>query len=88
MAIRTAASQVCLVEARDHVIMLLIQVSVRDALNQAMHEEISRDPNVFLIGEEVAKYDGAYKVSKDLWKRHGDKRVVDTPITEVWCSVC
>jgi len=56
---------------------------VRDALNQAMDEEISRDPNVFLIGEEVARYDGAYKVSKGLWKRHGDKRVVDTPITEV-----
>ena len=60
---------------------------MRDALNQAMHEEISRDPNVFLIGEEVAEYDGAYKVSKGLWKRHGDKRIVDTPITEVWC-VC
>jgi len=56
---------------------------VRDALNQAMDEEISRDPNVFLIGEEVARYNGAYKVSKDLWKNHGDKRVVDTPITEV-----
>ncbi|XP_065912126.1 pyruvate dehydrogenase E1 component subunit beta, mitochondrial-like [Dysidea avara] len=68
MAVRTAATQ---------------QVSVRDALNQAMHEEISRDPNVFLIGEEVAEYDGAYKVSKGLWKRHGDKRIVDTPITEM-----
>lgn len=56
---------------------------MRDALNQAMDEEITRDPNVFLIGEEVARYDGAYKVSRGLWNRHGDKRIVDTPITEV-----
>ncbi len=54
----------------------------RDALNQAFAEEIERDPNVVLIGEEVAQYDGAYKVTRGLWKKYGDKRVVDTPISE------
>lgn len=48
-----------------------------------MDEEIARDERVFLIGEEVAQYDGAYKMSKGLWKKHGDKRIVDTPITEM-----
>jgi len=51
-------------------------------LNAAMDEEIERDERVFLIGEEVAQYDGAYKISKGLWKKWGDKRIVDTPITE------
>ncbi|CAL2041890.1 hypothetical protein CAEBREN_23122 [Caenorhabditis brenneri] len=58
-------------------------MTVRDALNQAMDEEIKRDDRVFLLGEEVAQYDGAYKVSKGLWKKHGDKRIIDTPITEM-----
>ena len=58
------------------------QVTVRDALNGAMDEEMSRDERVFLLGEEVAQYDGAYKVSRGLWKKYGDKRVMDTPITE------
>uniref|UniRef100_A0A915MSM5 Pyruvate dehydrogenase E1 component subunit beta n=2 Tax=Meloidogyne incognita group TaxID=654580 RepID=A0A915MSM5_MELJA len=57
-------------------------LTVRDALNQAMDEELQRDDRVFLLGEEVAEYDGAYKVSKGLWKKYGDKRIVDTPITE------
>ncbi|KAK6018531.1 hypothetical protein OSTOST_15879, partial [Ostertagia ostertagi] len=57
-------------------------ITVRDALNQAMDEEIKRDDRVFLIGEEVAQYDGAYKVSKGLWKKYGDDRIIDTPITE------
>ncbi|CAF2614493.1 unnamed protein product [Rotaria sp. Silwood2] len=48
-----------------------------------MDEEIERDERVFLIGEEVAQYDGAYKLSKGLWKKYGDKRIVDTPITEM-----
>eukprot|EP00345_Euplotes_harpa_P004762 CAMPEP_0168323250 /NCGR_PEP_ID=MMETSP0213-20121227/3374_1 /TAXON_ID=151035 /ORGANISM="Euplotes harpa, Strain FSP1.4" /LENGTH=183 /DNA_ID=CAMNT_0008325295 /DNA_START=113 /DNA_END=664 /DNA_ORIENTATION=+ len=47
-----------------------------------MDEEMDRDPNVFLMGEEVAKYHGAYKVSKDLYEKHTERRVVDTPITE------
>ncbi|MEQ1860398.1 MAG: alpha-ketoacid dehydrogenase subunit beta [Chthoniobacteraceae bacterium] len=57
-------------------------IEYREALNQAFAEEIERDPNVVLIGEEVAQYDGAYKVTRDLWKKYGDKRVVDTPISE------
>ncbi len=57
-------------------------IEYRDALNQAFAEEIERDPNVVLMGEEVAQYDGAYKVTKGLWKKFGDKRVVDTPISE------
>ncbi|NXT16597.1 ODPB dehydrogenase, partial [Prunella fulvescens] len=59
------------------------QVTVRDALNQALDEELERDERVFLLGEEVAQYDGAYKISRGLWKKYGDKRVIDTPISEV-----
>lgn len=58
-------------------------MTVRDALNSAMDEELEKDERVFLMGEEVAQYDGAYKVSKGLWKKYGDKRVIDTPITEM-----
>ncbi|XP_061474764.1 pyruvate dehydrogenase E1 component subunit beta, mitochondrial [Rhineura floridana] len=59
------------------------QVTVRDALNQALDEELERDEKVFLLGEEVAQYDGAYKISRGLWKKYGDKRVIDTPISEM-----
>jgi len=59
------------------------QVMVRDALNSAIDEELARDEKVFILGEEVAQYDGAYKVSKGLWRKYGDKRVIDTPITEM-----
>ena len=59
------------------------QMTVRDALNAAINEEIKRDDKVFLLGEEVALYDGAYKVSRGLHKTWGDKRVIDTPITEL-----
>jgi pyruvate dehydrogenase E1 component beta subunit len=58
-------------------------LTYRDALNQALREEMERDPDVFLMGEEVAAYDGAYKVSRGLLDTFGDKRVVDTPITEL-----
>ncbi len=58
------------------------EITYREALRQAFAEEIERDPNVVLIGEEVAEYDGAYKVTEGLWKKYGDKRVVDTPISE------
>ncbi len=58
-------------------------LTIRDALNQALREEILRDENVFVMGEEVAEYDGAYKVTRGLWKEFGDKRVIDTPITEL-----
>jgi pyruvate dehydrogenase E1 component beta subunit len=58
-------------------------VTVRDALNHALAEEMDRDDKVFLMGEEVGQYNGAYKVSKGLLDRFGEKRVVDTPITEM-----
>src|SRR6201999_2505120 len=54
----------------------------REALNQAMCEEMDRDPDVFLMGEEVAEYNGAYKVSQGLLERFGAHRIVDTPISE------
>ena len=60
----------------------LNKTTVRDALRDAMAEEMRRDPAVFLMGEEVAQYQGAYKVSRDLLQEFGDKRVIDTPITE------
>ncbi|XP_059425195.1 pyruvate dehydrogenase E1 component subunit beta, mitochondrial-like isoform X2 [Carassius carassius] len=59
------------------------QVTVRDAIKQAMDEELERDERVFLLGEEVALFEGAYKVSRGLWKKYGDKRIIDTPITEI-----
>jgi len=60
----------------------LVRLTVRDALRDAMAEEMRRDPTVFLMGEEVAEYQGAYKVSRDLLQEFGADRVVDTPITE------
>jgi len=57
-------------------------VQMREALNQAMSEEMERDESVFLMGEEVGYYNGAYKVSQGMLKRFGEKRVIDTPITE------
>jgi pyruvate dehydrogenase E1 component beta subunit len=56
--------------------------TVRDALRDAMAEEMRRDDNVFLMGEEVAQYQGAYKISQGLLEEFGDRRVIDTPITE------
>lgn len=58
-------------------------ITYRDALNQALREEMQRDPDVFLIGEEVGVYQGAYKVSRDLLDEFTERRVVDTPITEL-----
>jgi pyruvate dehydrogenase E1 component beta subunit len=58
-------------------------MTYRDALNEALREEMERDPDVFLMGEEVAEYDGAYKVSKGLLDAFGDRRVVDSPISEL-----
>jgi len=59
------------------------EITYREALNQALAEEMERDDSVFLMGEEVGEYDGAYKVSKGLLDRFGDLRVVDTPISEL-----
>src|SRR5918992_3688879 len=58
-------------------------ITMRDALNDALREELARDPNVFLMGEEVAEYQGAYKVTRGLLEKFGAKRSIDTPITEL-----
>ncbi|KAG9686925.1 hypothetical protein KCU95_g19950, partial [Aureobasidium melanogenum] len=58
------------------------EMTVREALNEAMAEEMERNDKVFVLGEEVAQYNGAYKVTKGLLDRFGEKRVIDSPITE------
>ncbi len=60
----------------------MVSTTVREALRDAMAEEMRRDPDVFVMGEEVAEYQGAYKVTQGLLQEFGDRRVVDTPITE------
>jgi pyruvate dehydrogenase E1 component beta subunit len=60
----------------------MVTMTIREALRDAMAEEMRRDPDVFLMGEEVAEYQGAYKVSQGLLQEFGAKRVIDTPITE------
>src|ERR1700744_396775 len=60
----------------------MAEIIYREAVRQALAEEIEPDENVVILGEEVAEYDGAYKVTQGLWKKYGDKRVVDTPISE------
>lgn len=59
------------------------EVAFREALREAMQEEMRRDENVFLMGEEVAEYNGAYKVSQGMLEEFGEKRVIDTPISEL-----
>jgi pyruvate dehydrogenase E1 component beta subunit len=60
-----------------------VNITVREALRDAMAEEMRADENVFLIGEEVAQYQGAYKISQGLLDEFGEKRIIDTPITEI-----
>jgi len=60
----------------------MAQLQIREALRRAMSEEMRRDPDIFLMGEEVAFYDGAYKVSQGMLAEFGEKRVIDTPIAE------
>ena len=57
-------------------------ITYREAIKQALAEEIERDENVCILGEEVAQYNGAYKVTEGLWDKYGDKRIIDTPISE------
>lgn len=59
------------------------KLTVRDAINSALAEELDRDDEVYIMGEEVAQYQGAYKITRGLLDRFGEKRVVDTPITEM-----
>jgi pyruvate dehydrogenase E1 component beta subunit len=61
----------------------MAEISIREALNQALDEEMARDETVFLLGEEVGEYNGAYKVSKGLLDKYGHHRVLDTPIAEL-----
>ena len=58
-------------------------MTMRDALNQALREEMNRDDKVYLMGEEVGAYQGAYKVTRNLLQEFGPKRVIDSPITEL-----
>jgi pyruvate dehydrogenase E1 component beta subunit len=58
------------------------EITYREALREGLDEELARDENVILIGEEVAEYNGAYKVTEGLWKKWGDKRIIDAPISE------
>jgi len=60
----------------------MAEIAFRDALRQAIDEEMERDESVFIMGEEVAEYEGAYKVTRGLLKKYGSPRVLDTPITE------
>ena len=57
-------------------------ITYRDAVNQALAEELARDPNVFVMGEEVGQYKGAYKVTRGLLEKFGPDRVIDAPISE------
>ncbi|KXS13490.1 Thiamin diphosphate-binding protein [Gonapodya prolifera JEL478] len=66
-----------------HFAWYFLQLTVREALNSALDEEMARDEKVFILGEEVALYNGAYKVTKGLLDKYGEKRVIDTPITEM-----
>ncbi len=63
--------------------MATVDMTVREAINQGIDEEMEADERVFILGEEVAQYQGAYKVTKGLYQKYGDKRVIDTPITEM-----
>jgi pyruvate dehydrogenase E1 component beta subunit len=60
----------------------MVEMTVRQALNEAMSEELRRDPDVFVMGEEVAEYQGAYKITQNLLQEFGPQRIIDTPITE------
>ena len=62
---------------------MALKLLLREGLREGMMEEMRRDDNVFLMGEEVAEYDGAYKVSKGMLDEFGERRVIDTPIAEL-----
>ncbi len=62
---------------------VLLQLTVRDAIQMGIDQEMEKDEDVWILGEEVAQYQGAYKVTKGLVQKYGDKRVIDTPITEM-----
>ena len=82
-ASRPAAAQSSAAPANEKTYSKFKTQTVREALRDGMAEEMRRDKNVFLMGEEVAQYQGAYKISQGLLEEFGDKRVIDTPITEM-----
>ncbi len=57
-------------------------IEIRESIREAIDEEMTRDERVFIMGEEVAQYNGAYKITKGMWEKWGDRRVIDTPISE------
>ncbi len=63
--------------------LIMRTIEFREALREAMNEEMRRDETIFLMGEEVAEYNGAYKVSKGMLAEFGPKRIIDTPIAEL-----
>lgn len=79
---RPAAAPIAVMDADEPELGETVELTVREALRDAMAEEMRKDETVFLMGEEVAEYQGAYKVSQGLLDEFGDKRVIDTPITE------
>ncbi len=66
-----------------HLFVIMRSIQFREALREALNEEMRRDPDVFLMGEEVAEYNGAYKVSQGMLEEFGPKRIIDTPIAEL-----
>jgi len=66
-----------------HLFIIMRSIQFREALREALNEEMRRDPDVFLMGEEVAEYNGAYKVSQGMLEEFGSKRIIDTPIAEL-----
>ncbi|MEI6690053.1 MAG: alpha-ketoacid dehydrogenase subunit beta, partial [Thermoleophilia bacterium] len=60
----------------------MAEMTYREALRRALDEELARDPNVFLMGEEIGRFEGSYKVTAGLWAKYGGKRVRETPISE------
>src|SRR6202008_5116033 len=68
---------------RSNQYIIMRQIAFREALREAMNEEMRRDDRVFIMGEEVAEYNGAYKVSQGMLAEFGPRRVIDTPISEL-----
>ena len=60
----------------------MAEMTYREALRRALDEELARDPDVFLMGEEIGRFEGSYKVTAGLWAKYGGKRVRETPIAE------
>ena len=66
-----------------HKLLIMREIQFREALREALNEEMRKDERIFLMGEEVAEYNGAYKVSQGMLEEFGEKRVIDTPISEL-----